>query len=382
MNATRLWMISTAVSAALLSLLVTLWVEMDGFERITSQLVDIDAANEYLDENWESRLERDADSYQPTIKVPTGVFIQSIEFFDSNEVRLSGYIWQKYKDGLHDDIKPGQGEVGFILPEQVHAGDDIEPKEAYRHRQGDEEVIGWYFEATIRERFDYSTYPFDDKIIEILLWSKDFSRNVVLVPDYSSYTATGLNDTFGIEEDIVMGSWSRQDTFFDYKLSSYSTDFGIDDYVGQQGFPELRYNFVIKRNFGDAFIVYVLPLLLVAALLFSTLLTISSDDELAGRHDFSTNGFIAASSALFFVVLLGHIQLREQFAGSGIVYIEYFYILMYVYLVAATATTFIFATRAFKWLSIVHYEDSIIPKVCYWPTLLALLIIITLTVRA
>lgn len=382
MNATRLWMISTAVSAALLSLLVTLWVEMDGFERITSQLVDIDAANEYLDENWESRLERDADSYQPTIKVPTGVFIQSIEFFDSDEVRLSGYIWQKYKDGFHDDIKPGQGEVGFILPEQVHAGDDIEPKEAYRHRQGDEEVIGWYFEATIRERFDYSTYPFDDKIIEILLWSKYFSRNVVLVPDYSSYTATGLNDTFGIEEDIVMGSWTRQDTFFDYKLSSYSTDFGIDDYVGQQGFPELRYNFVIKRNFGDAFIVYLLPLLLVAALLFSTLLTISSDDELAGRHDFSTNGFIAASSALFFVVLLGHIQLREQFAGSGIVYIEYFYILMYVYLVAATATTFIFATRAFKWLSIVHYEDSIIPKVCYWPTLLALLIIITLTVRA
>ena len=375
-------MISTAVSAALLSLLVTLWVEMDGFERITSQLVDIDAANEYLDENWESRLERDADSYQPTIKVPTGVFIQSIEFFDSDEVRLSGYIWQKYKDGFHDDIKPGQGEVGFILPEQVHAGDDIEPKEAYRHRQGDEEVIGWYFEATIRERFDYSTYPFDDKIIEILLWSKYFSRNVVLVPDYSSYTATGLNDTFGIEEDIVMGSWTRQDTFFDYKLSSYSTDFGIDDYVGQQGFPELRYNFVIKRNFGDAFIVYLLPLLLVAALLFSTLLTISSDDELAGRHDFSTNGFIAASSALFFVVLLGHIQLREQFAGSGIVYIEYFYILMYVYLVAATATTFIFATRAFKWLSIVHYEDSIIPKVCYWPTLLALLIIITLTVRA
>lgn len=382
MNATRLWMISTAVSAALLSLLVTLWVEMDGFERITSQLVDIDAANEYLDENWESRLERDADSYQPTIKVPTGVFIQSIEFFDSDEVRLSGYIWQKYKDGFHDDIKPGQGEVGFILPEQVHAGDDIEPKEAYRHRQGDEEVIGWYFEATIRERFDYSTYPFDDKIIEILLWSKYFSRNVVLVPDYSSYTATGLNDTFGIEEDIVMGSWTRQDTFFDYKLSSYSTDFGIDAYVGQQGFPELRYNFVIKRNFGDAFIVYLLPLLLVAALLFSTLLTISSDDELAGRHDFSTNGFIAASSALFFVVLLGHIQLREQFAGSGIVYIEYFYILMYVYLVAATATTFIFATRAFKWLSIVHYEDSIIPKVCYWPTLLALLIIITLTVRA
>jgi hypothetical protein len=381
MSEHRLWTMSAGASVALLAILVTLWGQMNDFERATSQLTSLEEANEFLETSWESRLDIAVDSFQPTIKVPTGVFIQSIAFFDSSEVNISGYIWQKFRDGVHDAIKPGPGEVGFLLPEQVDAGSDIEPIEAYRLRQDDEEVIGWYFEATLREQFDYSTYPFDDKTVDIELWSNDFSRNVILVPDFESYDATGLDDVFGIDEDIVMGSWERQDTFFDYKLSSYSTDFGINNYVGQKGFPELQYNFVIKRTFGDAFIIHVLPLVLVAALLFATLLTVSADDELTERHAFSTSGFIAASSALFFVVLLGHIQLREQFSGSGIVYIEYFYILMYVYLVAATASTFLFSTRAFESLAVVHYKDSIIPKTCFWPLLLSSLIVITLFVR-
>lgn len=139
---------------------------------------------------------------------------------------------------------------------------------------------------------------------------------------------------------------------------------------------------MIKRNFGDAFIIYVLPLFLVASLLFASLLTVSADDNLAARHDFSTNGFIAASSALFFVVLIGHISLREQFAGSGVVYIEYFYILMYVFLVAATLNTYLFSIQAAKWLSVIHYRDNLIPKISYWPILLSVLILITLAVRS
>ena len=284
--------------------------------------------------------------------------------------------------GLHDSILPQTGEIGFVLPEQINTGGDIEPREMYRIRQNNEVVIGWYFEATLKQEFDYSTYPFDDKTVWVKLWAKDFPANVVLVPDFDSYQATGIEDTFGIDPDIVMGAWIREDTYFDYALSSYDTDFGIDNYVGQFGFPELHYNFVIKRNFGDAFIIYVLPLFLVASLLFASLLTVSADDKLASKHDFSTNGFIAASSALFFVVLIGHISLREQFAGSGVVYIEYFYILMYVFLVAATLNTYLFSIQAARWLTLVHYRDNLIPKLAYWPVLLTLLILVTLSVRA
>lgn len=372
-----LWWISAAVSALLLVVLIGLWVQMNRHDIEPTQLVNKQATNDYLKAHWENRPGSPAFHAGSTIKIKTGIFIQSLQFFNSTEVNLSGYIWQRYRVGLHDAIKPAPSEVGFILPEQVNSGSDIEPREVYRIRSGDEEVIGWYFEATLRQPFDYSKYPFDHKTVWIRMWPKDFSKNIVLIPDFDAYEATGLSDIFGIEKNIVLGTWERKDTYFDYRLSSYDTNFGITGYIGQADFPELHYNFVIKRKFENAFIVYLLPLFLVAALLFAALLTVSENDELSNRFGFNTSGFIGAASALFFVVMLAHIQLREQFAGASIVYIEYFYILMYALLVAATANTYLFSIRSTIWRNVISYNDNIIPKVAYWPFVLSCLIVIT-----
>ncbi len=86
---------------------------------------------------------------------------------------------------------------------------------------------------------------------------------------------------------------------------------------------------------------------------------------------------IGACSALFFVVLLAHIELREQFAGIRIVYMEYFYFLMYAVLMAAAAITYLFTMKAAPWLKIIHYKDCLIPKVSYWPIVLGCMIAIT-----
>ncbi|WP_220495624.1 hypothetical protein [Oceanospirillum sediminis] len=375
MKTATLWRISAIVSILLAIILVNMWSQMNQYYIEPSQLTDEESANTYLQEHWESQV--DATKNGPMIKIKTGLFIQSLKFFNSTEVNLSGYIWQTYKDGVHDNIKPGPSDVGFILPEQVNSGSDIQPREAYRIRNGDEEVIGWYFEATLRQPFDYSKYPFDHKTVWVRIWPESFSQNVVLVPDFNAYKSTGPSDTFGIAESIVLGTWERQNTFFDYKLSSYDTNFGIANYTGQTDFPELYYNFVVKRKFENAFIIYLLPLFLVSALLFAALLTVSSNDELSNRFGFNTSGFIGASSALFFVVMLAHIQLREQFGGEGIVYIEYFYIIMYGLLVTATANTYLFSIRSNIWGNIISYNDNIIPKVAYWPFVLSTLIAVT-----
>ncbi len=374
------WSLSALVSAILVFILISMWVDMNKYEVDPPQLVNEQAADEYLQQHWEARLRSTHLDAEPTIKIKTGIFIQSLQFFNSSEVNLTGYIWQRYQDDVHDAIKPEKGEIGFILPEQVNSGSDISPREVYRVRDGDEEVIGWYFEATLKQPFDYDLYPFDHKTVWVRMWPKEFSRNIVLVPDFGSYKATGQHDIFGIEENIVLGTWVRKNTYFDYKTSSYDTNFGIADYIGQEGFPELHYNFVVKRKFENAFTVYLLPLFLVAALLFAALLTVSANESLSGKLGFSTSGFIGASSALFFVVMLAHIQLREQFAGASIVYIEYFYILMYALLVTATANTYLFSINATRWSKIILYNDNIIPKVAYWPVVLSALILITLMV--
>lgn len=368
------------VSLVLMVVLAGLWTRMNVHHVELEPLPDVQTVDAYLKQTWESKLNAYGYADQPTVKVKTGVFVQSLKFFNSSDVEISGYVWQRYRDGIHDAIKPAVGEVGFILPEQVDASTADEPAEAYRIHADGETVIGWYFEATIRQPFDYKLYPFDHKTVWLRLWHKQFSENIVLVPDFDAYRSTALGEVFGIDESIVLGTWHREDTYFDYAHASYSTNFGINDYVGQTGFPELRYNFIIKRKFENAFIVYFLPIILVTALLFGALLTVSKEPGLVDKHGFSTSGFISACSALFFVVMLAHIQLREQFAGSDIVYMEYFYILMYVYLVVAVVNTYIFSMDIAKWFSVIHYRDNLIPKVAYWPVTLTTIILITISV--
>ncbi|MGD9009956.1 MAG: hypothetical protein PVG41_18660 [Desulfobacteraceae bacterium] len=376
------WTISLMVSAALIVVLIMLWSSMNRYDvRNTAQLVDAQAVDTYLKDHW-IRTSRAQANSDPLRTLKTGIFIQSIKFFNSTEVNLTGYIWQRYVAVVHDDIKPKEGEAGFIFPEQVDSGSNIEPREAYRHRNGDhEEVIGWYFEATLRQPFEYSDYPFDHKTVWVRIWPKDFSRNIILVPDYDAYKATDTPDIFGIEESIVLGAWEREDTYFDYKPSSYDTNFGIDNYIGQDQFPELYYNVVIKRKFENAFVVHLLPLFLVAALLFATLLTVSGQHDIAEKHGFNTSGMIGVCSALFFVVLLAHIQLREQFGGSGVVYIEYFFFLMYAVLVLAAANTYLFCTDSAPWLKFLHFQDNLVPKLFYWPLVLGGMVVLTLLVK-
>ena len=198
-----------------------------------------------------------------------------------------------------------------------------------------------------------------------------------LIPDLKAYDATGVQDSFGIDKQIVLGGWELETTYFDYKSTCYDTDFGISNYVGQNGFPELYYNIVIARKSGNALTIHMLPLFLVATLLFSSLLIITSKPNLISAFGFSTSGVLGACSALFFVVMLAHIQLREQFAGSGLVYLEYFYFLMYGALVFIAVNTFIFSVQAASALKFIYYRDNLIPKLLYWPIILLCMVIIT-----
>lgn len=361
-----IWSISGVVSLFLIFLLFELWVDKNQQENDPTQLPDAASVQDYLEKNW-------PDS---NLQIKTGIFIQSLQFVGASDVELSGYVWQHYQDGIHDSIKPAPGEVGFVLPESVNAaGDGVQ--EAYRIRQGDGVVIGWYFEQTVRQTFDYAEYPFDHKVVWVRLWPKDFSKNIVLVPDLKSYARTGPEDVFGIEELIVLGTWERENTFFDYKTADYDTTFGITEYIGQKGFPELHYNVVIRRKFENAFIVYMIPLFVVTTLLFGAVMTVTRKEGLMERHGANTANVIGTCSVLFFVVLLAHVQLREGFAGSAVVYMEYFYFMMYFLLLAVSINTYLFAVDPVPGLRIIHYKDNLIPKAAFWPVVLGLMVAIT-----
>ncbi len=117
----------------------------------------------------------------PQRQVPTGIFLQSLEFTSSNNVDLTGYLWQSYPAcgaGAIDPECDDPLEQGVIFPEAISAS----LEEAYRAVEGDREIVGWYFEVTLREPFEYSRFPLDRQVVWLRIWHKQFHRDIVLTP--------------------------------------------------------------------------------------------------------------------------------------------------------------------------------------------------------
>ncbi len=172
---------------------------------------------------------------RPLIRIPTGSFIQSFEFLDPETVRVTGYIWQKF-----DAITKQLGvEPGFTLPQTITTQHTGFKELVYQFDYPDYSLYGWYFEADLYQHFAYETYPFDPKTIWIRMWPKTFYDNVVLTPDLESYEATRAEDTFGLDQELVLKGFTLKETYFSYKPTSYDTDFGMKQYTGAREFPEL-----------------------------------------------------------------------------------------------------------------------------------------------
>ncbi|MDA1183125.1 MAG: hypothetical protein O2930_00600 [Acidobacteria bacterium] len=273
---------------------------------------------------------------------------------------------------------PEEVTRGFTLPEQVSSGDTV-IEEAYRLAYADGVVIGWYFDVTVRQPFDYSRYPLDRHDVWLRMWHADFDRDVVLVPDLEAYDSTEQSEAFGHDPDIVPGGWRINETLFEYKVFNYDTDFGIPGYVGQTGFPDLYFTVVVSRGFVGAFVTTLVPLLVVAGLLFAMLMITTAEPTRAAAFDFNTAGVIATVSALFFVVLLPHIELRQLVTGTEMVYLEQFYFTLYLTILAVTINVYVFTTGgASRLVTFVRYRDNLIAKVAFWPVILAVLALITL----
>lgn len=313
---------------------------------------------------------------QQPILIPTGFFIQSIKFVAASDVNVTGYIWQKYPVTSTTGITKG-----FIFPDEVdsssttlrHVYTDRGVQDAIEY-----ELIGWYFDVTVRQSFDYRKYPLDFLSVWLRLWPEEFKQDdsLLFVPDFDSY-ADPNKVKFGLDQEIVQGEWEIDKTFFSYNNVPYDTDFGFFTKVTEETYKEFFINLGIKRKFLNAFVINLVPLFIVALLLFAQVMTVTSRGVLAERFDFSVQNAIATCSALFFVVLLAHIQVRQQFSSSGLVYIEYFYLIMYLVILFTALNAYLFALHDGAITHFITWNDNLIPKVAFWPSVLGMMAVIT-----
>lgn len=301
--------------------------------------------------------------------VPTGVFIQSINFTSANNVTMTGYVWQKLSAE-----QATVNEINIVFPE----AESVSIEEAYREPLLEEgkQLVGWYFVATLRQQFGYQKYPFDREDVWLRIWSQDLNRDTVLVPDFSSYDLIDPQTMPGLEDNFVLEGWKLENSFFSYRPTPYNTRFGFSDHGAKNSCPELYFNVGIKRKFISPFISDILPIFIITVLVFAVLLISTKNDAKMGLFGFSTSAVLGYCAALFFVLIVSHVHLRESLAAHGVIYLEYFYFVTYAVILAASANSVIFASD--RYVHLIHYKDNFYVKLAYWPVVLLALLATTI----
>ena len=251
------------------------------------------------------------------VYVPTGALIESIEFTEDDSVIVTGYIWQKYAVTIPKDITRG-----LVLPKAMPS---LKLTEVERHRENHTEVIKWYFEGIIQQKFAYTQYPLDRRAISFQIRHQDFAKNVILVPDL---TINQPNAWLGLKPELEISNWNIIASFFNYQNSS------ITKSIGRTSPINLYFTVVVQRNLLNPFILNILPIIIVVSMLFIILL-------LMGRVGRFAN-IVAPLTALFLGTLIAHVGLRQKIPDLSVSYIEYFYLVMYLAMLGIVISYLIF----------------------------------------
>ena len=113
-------------------------------------------------------------------------------------------------------------------------------------------------------------------------------------------------------------------------------------------------------------------------MLFGVLLLTTRRQERREPAGWSSTNVLAYTAALFFVVIVSHVNLRQQISANGVLYLGWFYFLTYlaILLVSINAVVFILASER----RLIQHEDNLISKLLYWPVLTFALLVITFVV--
>jgi hypothetical protein len=362
----RLRIVSALISLAFLIALCVMWVraynEPPASYHADTVMTTPDEVTRYM----EAYVPAPKPGEEPPVFIPTGLYIESVEFKGPYDLVLSGYIWQRYADDLPYDV-----DKGFVMPEAQYARFG----EVYQTHQGNEELIGWWFQAMLREQFDYNKYPLGRNQIWLQLWHKDFERNVYLAPDLKAYTSIAPATLPGLDPDLVLENWDIQQSFFSYRANRYNANFGINGYVADQLQPELYYSISVKRYLLSALVSRMIVPIVILIQLFVIVVVIGRDSKRLELFGVRPGAVIFTCAAFFFAVLVAQNALRAELEATGFVYLESLYLLTYVVILAVAINSVLLVAQPD--LRLFREYDNIWAEVFYWPTILLTMCVIT-----
>lgn len=278
-----------------------------------------------------------------------------------------------FPDAVEQEIKLIKAEP-YCVPIKVLHGEDTVPRVM---------TESWQFSVTLQQNLDFSVYPFDTKHLCLRIQHKD-NRHQFFIPDFDSYyNRWKVQEARYYEDDSIddrerkhlnrIHEGLHQDLYIpEWEFNGAGFEVGPSEALYHNGneleclTPQLMHVIQAKRLLSGPMISNFLPLLLIAIIIFISLLQL---------RNLEMGGVIGTAVALIFSLLLSHYQLRDELQFHSIVYIEYYYFILYVALMFFVVNKYLFLSD--KKYIILDYKDNLIAKVTYWPVLLGTMFIFT-----
>jgi hypothetical protein len=302
---------------------------------------------------------------EPTV-IPTGLYIERLEFADSYNVNMGGVIWQKYPSRVVDDI-----DIGIRLPQMSPFAEAAFLEESYRRtvegKEGEASylLVGYDFRVTLRLNLSYRDYPFDKRHLDIRLAPASRTDNVLLVPDLAGYSDTNPTSLSGIDPDVKLPGNRIVETYFNFSFEEFETDFGYGASGSYSHMPLLHFNIHQKRYLLNAFVTYLIPVFVTLSLIY---ILIFACEKTEARQ-----GIIESMAAFFFVLIFSHIDLRKDIVTADLIFMEYFYFITYLMIILST---FNLITYTKSRVNIFDHNENQIYRAVYFPLFLSLILIV------
>ena len=366
---TRLWALVALLSIIVIGNIVVIWylnlsTDFSRLERDQERIVNQSVLRKYVAQ-YDQDLHKLAGASYTT--VPTGLFIESYEL-NAFEASIIGKLWMKYPRSLYADSPPAFYFPGVSAIESRGLTSEIIAETEYP----DYILVTWKFRATIEQDFSYQQYPFEQNDIRVAILYPDFSKHILLVPDLDSYDVLNPSAKPGLSEDISVPSSETISSFFTFTTIDYKTSFGNEAHINSH--PALTFNMVAKRIWLSPFIANIIPILIVALIMFIVLYISSNTSD--GRSGLTTMNVVQSFAGFLFILVLAHVNERNRIQTPEIAYLELFYFTMYVFItVEAVALAMLLRGTDSRLFT---YHDNLILKLLFWPLLASIWLAVTL----
>jgi len=357
----KLWYASMLYSLIILANIVlicylNLATDFSKLRDSEERIVNPSVLKKYVDEYDEELYSVDRERYT---KVPLGVYVESFEIKTSFEASVSGKVWLKYPNELFEEANPaiyfGSASAMDLRPVVL----DV----LYETQEEDYRLIMYKFRVTIEEDFSYEQFPFEENDLSLILSYPDPKKNILFVPDLASYDVLNPSVKPGLKPTVSTPTSTTVSSFFTLQMVDTRTNFGSALAITDR--PALKYTIVIKRRFLSPIIANIIPIMVVALIMFLVLYISSRDEE--KRSGMNVMNVVQSAAGFLFILILAHVNERGRIQTPEITYIELFFFCTYGLIVLEAILLSVFLRgskhRFFK-------LDNLRMKVLFWPLLL------------